>query len=257
MKIKRFTESLENNLKNDIEDSFIDFIDLDFLDIKKGDINEYSLYFNFNLPEPNSEIETLDNLIKISKYLKDIKDSLLRLKDMYPKIDISCSKIISIDKSFSPNQNYYVGIIDNSEVNYEKLSESSYKLKLRNKTELEKEDIVKVYNTLNINNNVSLWLRGWSGGRNLIVIEDSLEELDNLETNPKLLMCQMSIEQVRILDFDLYKLNSGDFIIKLDNDNSSNKYLIKSNMLETFISEKIKEYLKLWSRPYPRLEKYL
>lgn len=110
MKIKRFNESLENNLKNDIEDSFIDFIDLGVLNIKEEDINEWGLYFNFNLPE-SSEIETLDNLIKISDYLKDIKISLLRLKDYYPKIDISCSKIISIDKSFSPNTHYYVGII--------------------------------------------------------------------------------------------------------------------------------------------------
>lgn len=257
MKIKRFNESLENNLKKDIEDSFIEFIDLELLNIKELDINEYGLYFNFNLPEPSSEIEILDRLIKISEYIKDIKTSLLRLKDYYPKLDISCSKTISICKSISPDQNYYVGIIDNSEVNYEKLSESSYKLKLIDKTELDKEDIIKVYNTLNINNNVKLWLRGWSGGRNLIVIRDSLEELDNLETNPKLLMCQMSIESVRILDFDLYKLNSGDFIIRLDNDYSVDKYLIKNNMLEKFISEKVKEYLNLWSREYPRLERYL
>lgn len=256
MKIKRFNESLESNLKNDIEDSFIDFIDLGILNIKEVDINEYVLYFNFNLPE-SSGIETLDNLIKISDNLKYIKNSLLRLKDYYPKIEVDCGKIISIDKSFSLNQNYYVGIIDNSEVSYGKLSESSYKLKLRDKTELDKEDIIKVYNTLNINNNVELWLRGWSGGRNLIVIRDSLEELDNLETNPKLLMCQMSIESVRILDFDLYKLNSGDFIIKLANDNSKDKYLIKNNILEKFISEKVKQYLNLWSKGYPRLERYL
>lgn len=267
MKIKRFTESLNSSLKNNIEDAFIDFIDLGILDIKQRDINEYGLYFNFNLPEPTSEIETLDNLIKISEYLVDIKTSVLRLKEYYSKVDVSCDKTISIDKSLSPSQNYYVGIIDSSELDYEKLSNTSYKAKLKNKTELDNVDIIKVYNALNINNNVRLWLRGWSGGRNLIVITDSLEELDNLETNPKLLQCQMSIDRVRILDFDLYKLNSGDFIIKLDNYillqqklilyNSVDKYLIENNMLEKFISEKVKEYLNLWSREYPRLERYL
>ena len=256
--IKTFTKynesSLVKTLKSEINYYFIYFIDDKILKIENNG-SEYELFFNFKVENSNT-IDTLDGIIKLSEYFEEIKVSILQLKKDFPNIDVFFSKNISIGDSDS----YYIKIIDNSNDKFKRILKSTYDIKLKSKVEINKDDIIKVYNILNQHNDLNIVITGWSAGQRIFDFEKRRNDSEILEVkDAKMIRVHVSFPGISITDFTLYKLKDSKFIY--NNDYYSEIYLIDEKEIEEFLIYKVKEYSNYLKSEYPKykdnFEKYL
>jgi hypothetical protein len=243
MRIRKFNESW--SLKNIIEEYFIDFVDEGMVKINETD-NKYVLVFNFKLPKANTLTEYINNLNQSSEYIDDINVGVNRIKDKH-EIDISFSNL-----DLKGENNFYLEIIDNTKSVYKKLTQPTFKSKLKNVKVLDTNDILRVYNKFNING-AKLWFTGFSGGQTIFDLQNENINVENHDP-AKLLVADMSIKSVAIIRISLYKLDTDDYMIKIDNQNQAienDLYLIKNGELEEFLDLMVNKKYDYWSVLYP------
>ena len=230
--LKKYKIFENKSIELDIIEYFQEFIDDGNLNIVK-EFNKYYLYFKINTKVEKDELDILDNLLSTSDFFNDIKVSIMRLRDSDLNLDITLSDYVSVHKVDNPkyrNCNYFIQIVDNTDNKYIKISEQNFNIKLKDSVELDKKDIVRIFNILN-REEIDINFKGVHD-RDLDFDLDNDLILNVNDTTSKLFVT-MSILGRQFSSFIIFKLKNDKFIFT----RWGEYYLVNNDELEKLLSE--------------------
>ena len=95
------------------------------------------------------------------------------------------------------------------------------------------------------------WLRGWSQGKLKFELSGS-ESIEKIEGDSKLIQAKFSINNVVIVDIDIYYLENTNYLIKCNSLLLEDKFYILNDIKE--LNNIIENYIQIVSKYYPKVK---
>jgi hypothetical protein len=133
--------------------------------------------------------------------------------------------------------------------NYQEIDFNEFEIKKKKRTFIPSESIIEMSKLKG-----EKWIRGWIGGRQTFNF-DSYGQIDEeflaSKEESKLILLKVVISGVRVVDMDIYYLNTGEYLVQCSILFDPYRHFILKNI--TDLNTLLEECIRIVSKEYPRI----